>query len=233
MVLYKEVLNVYKDSLEVPDYVTLMWTDDNNGYITNLSNAEEQKRKGGSGVYYHVSYWGSPHDYLWLCSTPPALVYLQMRRAWEHNARKLWILNVGDIKPAEYDTELFMDMAWNINAIDYTNVENHLVNWAAREFGNENAKRIADIMNEYYRLASVRRPEHMGFNRVEISGYPRGGLMPVMAPEFTEDEARKRLEDYEKNRKMLLQNLRLLFLQTVLMLITVSRISGYGCFANE
>lgn len=94
-----------------------------------------------------------------------------------------------------------MDMAWNINAIDYTNVENHLVNWAAREFGNENAKRIADIMNEYYRLASVRRPEHMGFNRVEISGYPRGGLMPVMAPEFTEDEARKRLEDYEKIEK--------------------------------
>ena len=201
MVLYKEVLNVYKDSLNVPDYVTLMWTDDNNGYITNLSNAEEQKRKGGAGVYYHVSYWGSPHDYLWLCSTPPALVYLQMRRAWEHNARKLWILNVGDIKPAEYDTELFMDMAWNIDAIDYTNLGNHLENWAAREFGKENAKSVANIMNEYYRLAAVRRPEHMGFNRVEISGYPRGGLMPVGKPDFTEDEARERLADYEKIEK--------------------------------
>ena len=201
IVLYKEVLNVYKDSLEVPDYVTLMWTDDNNGYITNLSNVEEQKRKGGAGVYYHVSYWGSPHDYLWLCSTPPALVYLQMRRAWEHNARKLWILNVGDIKPAEYDTELFMDMAWNIDAIDYTSLESHLENWAAREFGKENAKPVANIMNEYYRLAAVRRPEHMGFNRVEISGYPRGGLMPVGKPEFTEEEARERLNDYEKIEK--------------------------------
>ena len=201
MVLYKEVLNVYKDSLQVPDYVTLMWTDDNNGYIANLSNAKEQKRKGGSGIYYHVSYWGSPHDYLWLCSTPPALVYLQMRRAWEHHARKLWILNVGDIKPAEYDTELFMDMAWNIDAVNYTNLENHLENWAAREFGQEHAKPVADIMNEYYRLAAIRRPEHMGFNRVEINGYPRGGLMPVGAPEFTEDEARERLGDYEKIEK--------------------------------
>lgn len=201
IVLYKEVLNVYKDSLKVPEYVTLMWTDDNNGYITNLGNPEEQKRKGGSGVYYHVSYWGSPHDYLWLCSTPPALVYLQMRRAWENNARKLWILNVGDIKPAEYDTELFMDMAWNIDTIDYTSLENHLENWAAREFGQTNAKEIVHIMNEYYRLASVRRPEHMGFNRVEISGYPRGGLMPVGKPDFTESEARERLEDYEKIEK--------------------------------
>lgn len=201
MVLYKEVLNVYKDSLKVPDYVTLMWTDDNNGYITNLSNSEEQKRKGGSGIYYHISYWGSPHDYLWLCSTPPALLHLQMRRAWEHNARKIWILNVGDIKPAEYDTELFMDMAWNINSVDYTSLENHLENWATREFGEQSAKPIVDIMNEYYRLASVRRPEHMGFNRVEISGYPRGGLMPVATPEFTEDEARKRLEDYDRIEK--------------------------------
>lgn len=201
MVLYKEVLNVYKDSLKVPDYVTLMWTDDNNGYITNLSNSEEQSRKGGSGIYYHVSYWGSPHDYLWLCSTPPALLHLQMRRAWEHHARKIWILNVGDIKPAEYDTELFLDMAWNINAVDYTNLENHLENWAAREFGEQNAKPIVDILNEYYRLASVRRPEHMGFNRVEVSGYPRGGLMPVATPEFTENEACERLEDYDKIEK--------------------------------
>lgn len=198
MVLYKEVLNVYKAGLDVPDYVTLMWTDDNNGYITNLSNKDEQRRKGGSGVYYHISYWGSPHDYLWLCSTPPALVYQQMRRAYDYNARKLWILNVGDIKPAEYDTELFMDMAWNINAIDYANLENHLENWASREFGEAHAKKVVDIMNEYYRLGYIRRPEHMGFNRVEISGYPRGGLMPVANPEFTEDEAKERLEDYAR-----------------------------------
>lgn len=205
IVLYKEVLNVYRSGLEVPDYVTLMWTDDNHGYIANLSDKEEQKRKGGSGVYYHVSYWGSPHDYLWLCTTSPALINMQMRRAWDYNARKIWILNVGDIKPAEYDTELFMDMAWNINSIDNSNLSDHLRNWASREFGEKNADEIVSIMNEYYRLAAIRRPEHMGFNMVEIWGYPRGGLMPNKIPDFTEGEAKQRIEDYDRIEKAVIK----------------------------
>lgn len=197
MVLYKEVLDVYKSGLEVPDYVTLMWTDDNHGHIANLSNKEEQKRKGGSGIYYHVSYWGSPHDYLWLSSTQPALVYAEMKRAWDYNARKLWILNVGDIKPAEYLTELFLDMGWNIESVNDKSLEQHAYNWAAREFGGEKAAEIAGVMKEYYRLASIRRPEFMGFNKVEIDGYPRGGLMPVESPDFTIDEANKRVAAYD------------------------------------
>lgn len=205
IVLYKEVLNVYRSGLEVPDYVTLMWTDDNHGYIANLSNKEEQKRKGGSGIYYHISYWGSPHDYLWLCTTSPALINMQMRRAWDYNARKIWILNVGDIKPAEYDTELFMDMAWNINSIDNSTLSDHLRNWASREFGEKNADEIVSIMNEYYRLAAIRRPEHMGFNMVEIWGYPRGGLMPNKIPDFTEGEAKQRIEDYDRIEKAVIK----------------------------
>lgn len=205
IVLYKEVFNVYRSGLEVPDYVTLMWTDDNHGYIANLSDKDEQKRKGGSGVYYHVSYWGSPHDYLWLCTTSPALINMQMRRAWDYNARKIWILNVGDIKPAEYDTELFMDMAWNINSIDNSNFSDHLRNWASREFGEKNADEIVGIMNEYYRLAAIRRPEHMGFNMVEIWGYPRGGLMPNKIPDFTEGEAKQRIEDYDRIEKAVIK----------------------------
>lgn len=205
IVLYKEVLNVYRSGLEVPDYVTLMWTDDNHGYIANLSDKDEQKRKGGSGIYYHISYWGSPHDYLWLCTTSPALINMQMRRAWDYNARKIWILNVGDIKPAEYDTELFMDMAWNINSIDNSNLSDHLRNWASREFGEKNADEIVSIMNEYYRLAAIRRPEHMGFNMVEIWGYPRGGLMPNKIPDFTEGEAKQRIEDYDRIEKAVIK----------------------------
>ncbi|AIM39021.1 hypothetical protein KO02_21740 [Sphingobacterium sp. ML3W] len=201
MVLYKEVLDVYKEGLEVPDYVTLMWTDDNDGHISNLSNKEEQKRKGGSGVYYHVSYWGSPHDYLWLSSTQPALVYSEMKRAWDYNARKLWILNVGDIKPAEYLTELFLDMGWNIESINEKSLKEHSYNWAAREFGGQKTAEIAEVMKEYYRLASIRRPEFMGFNKVEIEGYPRGGLMPVVSPDFTIDEAKKRVADYDAIEK--------------------------------
>lgn len=205
IVLYKEVLNVYRSGLEVPDYVTLMWTDDNHGYIANLSDKDEQKREGGSGVYYHVSYWGSPHDYLWLCTTSPALINMQMRRAWDYNARKIWILNVGDIKPAEYDTELFMDMAWNVNSIDNNTLSAHLRNWASREFGEKNADEIVSIMNEYYRLAAIRRPEHMGFNMVEIWGYPKGGLMPNKIPDFTEGEVRERLEDYDRIEKAVIK----------------------------
>ena len=97
---YKEVLSVYENGLKLPEDVTLVWCDDNYGYLTRLSNKEEQKRKGGGGIYYHVSYWGRPHDYLWLSTTQPSLIYYQMKNAWDHNVRKLWILNDGDIKPA-------------------------------------------------------------------------------------------------------------------------------------
>ncbi|WP_290053019.1 glycosyl hydrolase 115 family protein, partial [uncultured Muribaculum sp.] len=110
---YKEVLEIYERGLKVPEYATLMWCDDNYGYITRLSNADEQKRKGGGGVYYHLSYWGRPHDYLWLTTTQPGLIYNEMRQAYNHNVRKLWIVNVHDPKVAGYDLELFLDMAWN------------------------------------------------------------------------------------------------------------------------
>jgi hypothetical protein len=109
--LYKESLDLYRVGMKVPDDVTLGWTDDNYGYIRELPNAEEQKRAGGSGVYYHVSYWGSPHDYLWLCTTPPALLQEELTKAYDHNARKYWILNVGDLKPAEIDIDYFMQLA--------------------------------------------------------------------------------------------------------------------------
>ena len=72
---YKEVLQLYEKGLKVPDYVTLMWCDDNYGYMTRLSDTKEQQRLGGGGVYYHLSYWGRPHDYLWLTTTQPGLVY--------------------------------------------------------------------------------------------------------------------------------------------------------------
>ena len=114
---YKEVLDVYHAGLQVPDEVTLMWCDDNYGYIRHFPTAEERARKGGNGVYYHISYWGRPHDYLWLGTVHPSLVYQQMSLAYERGIQKMWILNVGDIKPAEYQVELFLDMAWNLEAV--------------------------------------------------------------------------------------------------------------------
>jgi hypothetical protein len=166
---YKEVLDVYNAGLKVPDDVTLMWCDDNYGYINHFPSAEEDSRKGGNGIYYHVSYWGRPHDYIWLATTHPALLYTQMKNAYDHGIRNLWILNVGDIKPAEYLIELYMDMAWNINAIEdnENGLQKHLGNWLTREFGDMNAKVLLPVMNEYYRLAYIRKPEFMGNTRVE------------------------------------------------------------------
>ncbi|MDP4289457.1 MAG: glycosyl hydrolase 115 family protein [Bacteroidota bacterium] len=166
---YKEVLDAYKMGLEVPDYVTLMWTDDNYGYLRHFPDEKERARKGGNGVYYHASYWGQPHDYLWLATNHPAQIYTQMKLAYDKGIRNLWILNVGDIKPAEYLIELFLDMAWDINAIEnnINGLDKHLYTWLQREFGESNAKELLTVMNEYYRLAYIRKPEFMGNTREE------------------------------------------------------------------
>ncbi|MCD8164712.1 MAG: glycosyl hydrolase 115 family protein [Bacteroides sp.] len=166
---YKEVLDVYHAGLEVPEDVSLMWCDDNYGYIRHFPNPTEQAQKGGNGIYYHISYWGRPHDYLWLSTTHPALIYTQMKMAYDKGARDMWILNVGDIKPAEYGIELFMDMAWNIEAIEDNSqgLDKHLRNWLAREFGEEHADPLREVMDEYYRLAWIRKPEFMGNTRTE------------------------------------------------------------------
>ncbi|MBN1925561.1 MAG: glycosyl hydrolase 115 family protein [Prolixibacteraceae bacterium] len=166
---YKEVLDVYNMGLDVPEDVTLMWTDDNYGYIRHFPDSIERARKGGNGVYYHVSYWGRPHDYLWIATTSPALVYHQMKMAWDKGSREMWILNVGDIKPAEYLTELFMDMAWDIDAIkgNIQGIDQHLFNWLSREFGDDMADKLLLLMTEYYRLAYIRKPEFMGNTRTE------------------------------------------------------------------
>ena len=195
-VQYKEVLQVYESGLKIPDDVTLMWCDDNYGYLTRLSNKEEQKRIGGAGIYYHISYWGRPHDYLWLCTTQPALIYNQMKRAYDHNASKIWILNVGDIKPAEYDIEFFMDLAWNINGITPSTVNLHLNRWLTREFGKNTAASLTNLMLKYYQLAQERRPEFMGWSRTEEPAYP-GGITPIKDTEYTNEEAENRIKAYE------------------------------------
>ena len=164
---YKEVLDIYHAGLQVPDDVTLMWCDDNYGYIRHFPTAEERARKGGNGVYYHVSYWGRPHDHLWLGTMSPSLIYQQMKLAYDEGIQKMWILNVGDIKPAEYQIELFMDMAWNLNAVAAEGVTNHLKHWLTREFGTSCAKAVLPAMQEHYRLAHIRKPEFMGNTREE------------------------------------------------------------------
>ena len=221
---YKEVLQLYEKGLQVPDDVTLMWCDDNYGYITRLSNAEEQQRRGGGGIYYHLSYWGRPHDYLWLTTTQPGLIYNEMRQAYDHNCRKLWIANVHDPKVAGYDLELFLDMAWNIESITPSQpprgeafvsptgeesgehqlsrgvtIEQHLKAWLCRQFGKEAGERLFPAMHEFYRLCGIRRPEFMGWTQVELDKkkFPRG-LSPVAEVPLTAQEAAVRLAVFER-----------------------------------
>ena len=194
---YKEVLQIYEKGLKVPDYVTLMWCDDNYGYMTRLSNADEQRRVGGGGVYYHLSYWGRPHDYMWLTTMQPGLVYNEMRAAYDHNVRKLWIVNVHDPKVAGYDLELFLDMAWNIDCVSASTIGQHYQNWLCRQFGEEAGKRLFPAMHEFYRLCGQRHPEFMGWSQVELDKktYVRG-LSPATDTEFSTSEFGNELDRY-------------------------------------
>ncbi len=194
---YKEVLDIYRKGLRVPDYVTLMWCDDNYGYMTRLSDADEQKRSGGGGVYYHLSYWGRPHDFMWLTTTQPGLVYNEMRAAYDHNVRKMWIVNVHDPKVAGYDLELFLDMAWNIESVTPSTIDDHYKAWLCRQFGTQVGEQIYPAMHEFYRLCGERRPEFMGWTQVELSKqtYNRG-LSPVKNTEFSTSEFGNELDRY-------------------------------------
>lgn len=164
---YKEVLDIYNAGLQVPDDVTLIWCDDNYGYIRHFPIAEERARKGGNGIYYHVSYWGRPHDYLWLGTFSPYLLHQQMKLAYDRGIQKMWVLNVGDIKPAEYQIELFLDMAWNIDEVNEIGVTAHLKSWLGREFGSNCAEELLPAMEAHYQLSYIRKPEFMGNTREE------------------------------------------------------------------
>ncbi len=164
---YKEVLDIYNAGLQVPDDVTLIWCDDNYGYIRHFPTAEERAHKGGNGIYYHVSYWGRPHDYLWLGTFSPYLLHQQMKLAYDRGIQKMWVLNVGDIKPAEYQIELFLDMAWNIDEVNEIGVTAHLKSWLGREFGSNCAEELLPAMEAHYQLSYIRKPEFMGNTREE------------------------------------------------------------------
>ena len=164
---YKEVLDIYNAGLQVPDDVTLIWCDDNYGYIRHFPTAEERARKGGNGIYYHVSYWGRPHDYLWLGTFSPYLLHQLMKLAYDRGIQKMWVLNVGDIKPAEYQIELFLDMAWNIDEVNEIGVTAHLKSWLGREFGSNCAEELLPAMEAHYQLSYIRKPEFMGNTREE------------------------------------------------------------------
>ena len=194
---YKEVLDVYREGLHVPEDVTLMWCDDNYGYIRHFPTPEERQRKGGNGLYYHVSYWGRPHDYLWLGTFSPHLLYQQLSEAYKRGIQRMWILNVGDIKPAEYQLELFMDMAWNIEAVAKKGVHRHMQSFLARAFGADKSKALVNIMEQHYRLAFIRKPEFLGNTRCKEYGPGSEHWLKVKDLPWSDRYIAQRLAQYE------------------------------------
>jgi hypothetical protein len=166
--------------------------------MKRVSNTEEQRRKGHSGVYYHISYLGTPHDYLWLPSTAPMLMYHELKKAYDAGADRYWLLNIGDIKPMEVEMQMFMDMAYDFEAFNFDNANKYQAQWLANLFTNNKSNHNSQfqfILDNYYRLAWDRKPEFMGYE-YEWSSNEENRLHDTDFS-FDTGTAQKRLLDYE------------------------------------
>jgi hypothetical protein len=160
---YKEVLDVYDQGLTLPDDVTIIWPDDNYGYMKRLSSPKEQNRSGRSGVYYHASYLGKPHDHLWMHTASPTIMYEELRKAYDMTADRIWLLNAGDIKSCEFAVDLFLTMGYDIDSFDFNRAANYRTEWLCSMLGDKYADKYSDVCDGFYRMAFSRRPEFMGW----------------------------------------------------------------------
>jgi len=169
--LYKEVQEYYEAGMRVPDDVTLLWCDDNWGNIRRLPTPEERKRSGGAGIYYHFDYVGGPRNYKWLNTNPIAKVWEQMNLSYEYDARRIWIVNVGDLKPMEFPVEYFLSLAWNPRRWPHDKIAEFGRLWAEREFGSTYAADIADIVAKYTKYNGRRKPELLEPGTFSLENY--------------------------------------------------------------
>lgn len=162
---YKEVLNLYDRGLEVPEDVTLIWTNDNYGYIRRYPSAKEQERKGGNGVYYHASYWApTVRHYLFLSSIPVAKTLYEMSKAYDNGIRKLWVCNMGAIKPLEQEMEYFLALGWDYGKenADVMNPDKYLCSWIKKHFKSiKKPETLAELLQRYARVSDTRKVEFM------------------------------------------------------------------------
>lgn len=166
--LYKEVLDYYDKGMKVPDDVTLLLCDDNWGNVRRVPNAKERKHKGGWGLYYHVDYVGAPRNSKMLNVTPVQNPWEQLTLAYENGIDRLWILNVGDLKPMEYPISQFMDMAWNPRKYDINNITRHTRDWCAQQFGESQADEAARILNLICKYNGRCTPEMLDKNTYSL-----------------------------------------------------------------
>src|SRR5690606_30073623 len=169
--LYKEVQEYYERGMRVPDDVTLLWCDDNWGNIRRLPTPEERDRSGGAGVYYHFDYVGGPRNYKWINTVPITKIQEQMNLAWQYGATRIWIVNVGDLKPMEFPIEFFLTMAWDPARLSFDRLQEWSRDWAARQFGEQHAPEIAALINGYTKLNSLRKPEMLEPDTFSLVNY--------------------------------------------------------------
>ncbi|HEX3797868.1 MAG TPA: glycosyl hydrolase 115 family protein [Verrucomicrobiae bacterium] len=173
--LYKEVMDFYNAGMRVPDDVTLLWAEDNWGDVRRLPTADERKRSGGAGIYYHFDYHGGPRSYQWLDTSPLPKIWDQMSLAKQYGADRIWIVNVGHLKGYELPMEYFMDLAWDSDKWTNDNLSDYVRLWAAREFGPEHAAEIASIVAKYTKYNGRRKPELLDANTYSVVNYNEAG----------------------------------------------------------
>lgn len=168
--LYKEVQDYYDQGMRVPDDVTLLLCDDNWGNIRKLPIPGSALRKGGYGIYYHFDYVGGPRNYKWVNTNNLARVWEQMRLAYAYEAKQLWIVNVGDLKPMEVPIDFFLTMAWNPQAMTVDKMEKFTTEWAAKAFGETHAAAIGRYLTDYMQINSRIKPELLNANTFSWAG---------------------------------------------------------------
>ena len=157
--LYKEVQDYYDAGLRVPDDVMILISDDNWGDIRRVPTAAERSRKGGWGIYYHVDYVGAPRNTKWLNVTQTQQMFEQLSLAYDFGIQRMWILNVGDLKPMEYPIQLFMDMAWSPKDYTVQTVTDHTRSFFGSVFCNSIAEEATDIYNQNCQYMARVTPE--------------------------------------------------------------------------
>lgn len=190
---YKEVLPLYDGGLEVPEDITLVWSNDNYGHIRRYPSGKEKTRKGGNGIYYHNSYWAPPGmSYVFLCSIPLAHTANELRKAYGEGIRKLWVINTGAMKPLEQEIEFFLRLGWEIGKEEAfgekcgltSDVDAYVEDWINRNFSGGIGKDTASLLNDFSQLTNVRKLELMDYDAFSQTAYG--------------DEAVVRIHEYEK-----------------------------------
>lgn len=169
--LYKEVQDYYDKGMVVPDDVTLLLCDDNWGNVRRLPKLGNPVRSGGYGMYYHFDFVGGPRNYKWVNTVSIPRVWEQMNLSYRHGVDRIWIVNVGDIKPMEFPISFFMDYAWNPDKWPAERLTEYTQLWAEQQFGPDYAEGIASILTEYTRYNSRRKPEMLGPDVYSLTNY--------------------------------------------------------------